>query len=294
MPNVERKDEWSDRLEDYIEVVDKYYGLLLDSLSQTDGTEDALYRDILVRRQYFELFSLNDVVNDPTLSRRLNSSNYINIDNLKNRYLDHVISLFFHKNFMSNKDLTLTEAYDEGFIQYPKEMRRFFKTQALQSMIIKKHDRDIILTYVERYEKEYGTVTPLEPILEEIEYGTVADHDLILQDQLGKELKWEALRQQWKGKFIYVDFWASWCAPCIRAIPFSKVLQKQLKNQDVVFVYLALNDEKKAWTVMSEKQQLGENNYLIINSRSSRFISQTGLDAIPRYMIYDRNGKLIH
>lgn len=294
MPNMDRKDEWNARLEDYIKVVDIYYSRLLDSLSQIDGKEEVLYRALLRRTQYLELSSLNDVVRDSLLARRLNSTRYINLDNFGNRYLRNVITIFFHKNFMFNKDVTLTEAYDEGFTPYPDKMRRFFKTQTLQAMILKKHDRDIILTYVDKYEKEFGTVTPLESILTEIEYGTVADHDLILEDQLGREVKWEALRQQWQGKIIYVDFWASWCAPCLRAIPYSKELQKQLQNQDVVFVYLALNDEKSAWAATSEKFQIGGNNYLIKNSRSSKFISQTNLDAIPRYMIYDRNGLLIH
>ena len=62
----------------------------------------------------------------------------------------------------------------------------------------------------------------------------------------------------------------------------------------MVFVYLALNDKEEAWEDMSKKYQIEENNYLIMNSRSSKFIAQTNLDAIPRYMIYDRNGQLIH
>lgn len=80
MPNMERKDEWIERLEEYIKVIDKYYARLLDSLSQIDGKEDVLYRGILRRTQYFELSSLNDVVGDSALTRRLNSSKYINLD----------------------------------------------------------------------------------------------------------------------------------------------------------------------------------------------------------------------
>jgi hypothetical protein len=55
-----------------------------------------------------------------------------------------------------------------------------------------------------------------------------------------------------------------------------------------------LNDKEKAWRDMSLKHRIAENNYLILNSRSSEFINQTKLEAIPRYMIYDRNGQLIH
>lgn len=294
MPNTKRKTEWNDRLPDYVEVIDRYYGQLLDSLSLMEGAEKALYMDVLQWKHFFELSSLNDVVNNANLSRRLNSSEYINLDYFNSRYLNLVIAFYFHRNYKFNNDKLLTDAYEEGFTTYPKDMRQSFKAQTISSMIVKKYDREMILAYVDSYKKEFGTVTPLETILEEIEYGTVADHDLILQDLFGKEVKWEALRKQWEGKIIYVDFWASWCAPCLRAMPFSKELEKQLLNEDVVFVYLALNDKEKAWRDMSKKYQIVENNYLIINSRSSKFITQTNLDVIPRYMIYDRNGKLIH
>lgn len=123
IPNTKRKDEWSTRLKEYIKVIDKYYDLLVDSLSLIEGKDNTLYIDILRKKQFFEFHSLNDVVNDP-------------------------------------------------------------------GMIVKKNDRDTILKYVNAYKDEFGTVTPLEAILEEIEYGAVEDHDLILQDYLGTEIKW--------------------------------------------------------------------------------------------------------
>ena len=45
---------------------------------------------------------------------------------------------------------------------------------------------------------------------------------------------------------------------------------------------------------MSKKYEIEENNYFIVNSKSSEFISQTNLNAIPWYMVYDRNGRLVH
>jgi thiol-disulfide isomerase/thioredoxin len=106
--------------------------------------------------------------------------------------------------------------------------------------------------------------------------------------------KWEETKKQWKGKIIYVDFWASWCSPCLRAMPYSKELKKKLESKDVVFVYLALNDKEDLWRQSAKKNQIIENNFFIRNSKSSKFISNYNVNAIPRYMIFDKNGMLIH
>ena len=45
---------------------------------------------------------------------------------------------------------------------------------------------------------------------------------------------------------------------------------------------------------MSQKHGIVKNNFLILNSRSSEFISKINLETIPRYIIYGKNGELIH
>ena len=99
-----------------------------------------------------------------------------------------------------------------------------------------------------------------------------------------------------KGKVIYVDYWASWCAPCRAAMPASHELRQKYKNKDIVFVYLALNDTEKLWKDAMEKDGLlGYNDsYLITNPKNSKMLNDLHIQAIPRYMIYDKSGKLVH
>ena len=98
--------------------------------------------------------------------------------------------------------------------------------------------------------------------------------DLDLMDYSGKLISFSQALDRNNGKIIYVDFWASWCAPCIRAMPFSNELREYFKGDEIVFFYLALNDKKERWGEASKKLGLGqyEYNYFITNSKTNQFI----------------------
>lgn len=99
-----------------------------------------------------------------------------------------------------------------------------------------------------------------------------------------------------KGKIIYVDFWASWCLPCRKAMPSSRKLRETYINKDIVFIYLSIDKDFMKWQQASKKEQLGDysNNFIILNTEKSSYLRTLNVDSIPRYIIYDKNGKLIH
>ncbi|MBN2766884.1 MAG: TlpA family protein disulfide reductase [Paludibacteraceae bacterium] len=69
--------------------------------------------------------------------------------------------------------------------------------------------------------------------------------DLELLDINGQKTTLSKILSQSKGKALYVDFWASWCAPCLREMPMSKELRQNEKYKNTVFVYLAINDNQE-------------------------------------------------
>lgn len=120
--------------------------------------------------------------------------------------------------------------------------------------------------------------------------------ELELMDRSKQQIKWQNLLSKCKGKIVYVDFWASWCAPCMSEMPKAKILRQKYAKKNIVFIYLALNDREKEWQAASLKAELENEqyNYLILNSKTAPMIKDLKITSIPRYLIYDKDGKLIY
>ncbi len=99
-----------------------------------------------------------------------------------------------------------------------------------------------------------------------------------------------------KGKIIFVDFWASWCAPCRKAIPDSKKLITKYKNKDIIFVYISIDKNFNDWQKALKQESLLSYKYsfMAVNYPKAEFYKNISLKSIPRYLIFDKNGILIH
>jgi len=102
---------------------------------------------------------------------------------------------------------------------------------------------------------------------------------------------------KFKGKVVYVDFWASWCGPCRQEFPFSKKLHESLtdkQKKNIVFLYISIDEDPENWKNAVDKLKLdnGEHGYSE-GGWASEVTRKYQINSIPRYMIIDKNGNIV-
>ena len=106
-----------------------------------------------------------------------------------------------------------------------------------------------------------------------------------LLDRDGKEVDFSTFR----GKYVYVDLWASWCGPCCKEVPYLQQLEKDMEGSDVVFVSISCDSSTTPW--LKKMEQLGMHGNQLIDT-TNELGSKLNIHGIPHFLIYDPEGNL--
>ena len=109
----------------------------------------------------------------------------------------------------------------------------------------------------------------------------------------GKEL---AL-SDFKGKYVFIDFWASWCAPCRREFPHLKdVLAYSEKSDNLVVLSYSIDNKEKDWLACIEKNSLTHKNWVHISTLkgwNSEAIKLFNVKGVPYTALIDPDGNVV-
>jgi len=96
-----------------------------------------------------------------------------------------------------------------------------------------------------------------------------------------------------KVKLVFINFWATWCSPCIKSIPEKNELFNEYSIKGIVFLNVCMDMDRIKW-----RKLIKENNYqgihLICNEEWGDFIRKSyHINSVPHYTLIDKNGEII-
>ncbi len=107
----------------------------------------------------------------------------------------------------------------------------------------------------------------------------------------GKNISLKSL----KGKYVYIDVWATWCEPCKKEIPFLSAIETEYENKNIQFISVSVDfpKDKNKWLNYVKAKKLKGIQLMADDAFDSDFIKKFNINAIPRFILIDPNGKII-
>ncbi|MDX1278212.1 TlpA disulfide reductase family protein [Oceanihabitans sediminis] len=106
-----------------------------------------------------------------------------------------------------------------------------------------------------------------------------------------------------KGKYTYIDIWATWCGPCKVEIPAIKELEEEYKDKNIQFLSISIDDDKahkgswekanENWRAMVADENLVGIQLFAPKGWNSQFIRDYKINGIPRFILVDPDGKIV-
>lgn len=112
-----------------------------------------------------------------------------------------------------------------------------------------------------------------------------------LLDQNDQKVKLE----DFKGKYVFIDFWATWCKPCIAEIPSLKKVEEKFKDKNIVFLSISIDEQKDVakWKKFLTDKDLHGTQLIVEAGGRSEVTKEYMIQSIPRFVLIDTEGFLV-
>ncbi len=95
-----------------------------------------------------------------------------------------------------------------------------------------------------------------------------------------------------RGKVVLIDVWATWCGSCIKSFPAVYALKEEFNNKAVVFLFVSIDKDEAKWKEFLMKHS--ELNGIHFRINDHHFDENYKITAVPRYILIDKEGKIVN
>ncbi|MFO7979100.1 MAG: TlpA disulfide reductase family protein [Bacteroidales bacterium] len=257
------------------------YGLLLEyprayaQMNQEDELE--------LPEGYYSFLEAEDLFSDEYTSSRAYISfmnNYMAYQRQNMEPQNEELS-YYEAQYQLTKELFSGKSRDLMLSQVMMSLLNFADFQVAQELYANYQSVVNTPEYKQVVEEEYQTVLALAP-------GQPAP-DFTLTNIDGEPVS----LSDFEGKVVYLDFWASWCGPCMREMPHAKELKERLAGEeDLVYLYISVDTDEEAWRKTVAQHEI-TGVHVNVPGFGHEVPAGYNLKGVPTFYLIGRDGMII-
>lgn len=197
----------------------------------------------------------------------------------------------YTKNFLSYFD-----GVDDSLLK-SKIYRTYLFSVFAHSILIKSSGQ--LNTLINKIKKRGITDSRFDSLLAQMKHQESLNNlkGVGIVNSEGDTLDYYSLISSLHGKYVFVHFWASWCGPCRKQMPYLRKSEIFFRDKDIIFIAISIDNDNQTreWIAASKSEGLyvKKYNYRLIKGNKNELLSIINLVSVPRYMLYNKSGIIV-